>query len=166
MCVCTRNTGIQHGTGTVYNMVPVLHGICVYRHYLWYCWKYRTVHVVFAVACGIDVCMSHYTVVHAILFIYTSFSTSTLYVRGLLYTNPVLSTRLASWWYLYVRTLPVVHKVPHLHVVLTCACRNTLLYMQYYFQVHRLVQALSVLNLVMQVLLHVHVVRNYVCLYM
>ena len=47
------------------------------------------------------------------------------------------------------RTLPVVHKVPHLHVVLTCACRNILLYMQYYFQVHRLVQALSMLNLVM-----------------
>ena len=67
-----------------YNMVPVLHttwnycmvslstiitcaivgstGLCMY--------------VVFAVACGIDVCMSHYTVVHAILFIYTSFSKS------------------------------------------------------------------------------------------
>ena len=66
-----------------YNMVPVLHTtwyrycmVSVYHHCLWYCWKYRTVHVVFAVACGIDVCMSHYTVVHAILFIYTSFSKS------------------------------------------------------------------------------------------
>ena len=27
MCICTRNTGIQHGTGTAHNMVPVLHGI-------------------------------------------------------------------------------------------------------------------------------------------